>query len=845
MSGPEDGHTGPEDGHTGVSGPAGPASPAGQATLTAVPPRPPAPEEPPRRPGIARWAADLAMGGRFAVSGGRESWARTIMTAVGVGLGVTLLLFAASVPTMDSARNDRSNAMAAFGFGEDPEPGPGTIQIAQANTDFRDNDIQGLVMAPDGARPPRPPGISHVPAAGEMWVSPALKKLLGSDEGKLLRDRFPYRTAGVIGDSGLSGPAELRYYAGITPKQFDHVPSGYRIDRWGAQDTSGDGLDPALVLLVVMGCVVLLLPVLIFIATAARFGGERRDRRLAALRLVGADIPMTRRIAAGESLFGSVLGLAVGAALFLLLREAAGGASMMNLSFFASDITPTLPLALAIVVTVPASAVAVTLIALRAIAIEPLGVVRNATLKRRRLWWRLLLPVLGIGMLAPLAGGFGASSGGGDLQAYQAAAGAVLLLIGTTALLPWLVESVVERFGKGPVPWQLATRRLQLSSGTATRAVSGITVAVAGAIALQMLFASVETQSTQETDQDPNRAQLMMNMSVDDGAQARDAFARLGAAKGVRSVLGVTQDSISDARSKAKDPADIPTDSLTVAGCPALRELARIRSCRDGDVFIVSEPPADEAAADGTVAYAGTDSPFVKPGARVGLSFDDEGMPTAKQKLWTIPRSATAVKPRQDPTGSYRSGLFATPGAFDVTELADPQAVAMIRLDPKVPDADEYVRNASVTITPSMDVMRLTNSSQSAEFRTIRNVLFIGATATLLLIGASMIVTTLEQLRDRKRLLSVLVAFGTRRSTLSWSILWQTAVPVVLGLALSVAGGLALGTMLLKMVGEGMAVDWAGLATMTGIGAGVILLVTLVSLPPLWRMMRPEGLRTE
>ncbi|WP_079152484.1 FtsX-like permease family protein [Streptomyces sp. RTd22] len=835
MSGPKGGPTSPGDGTTG------------RATLTAVRPSPPPPApEPPRRPGIARWAADLAMGGRFAVSGGRESWARTIMTAVGVGLGVTLLLFAASVPTMDAARTERSNAIAAFGFGEEPKPGPGTVHVAQADTDFRDMDISGMVMAPDGARPPHPPGVSGVPDAGEMFVSPALKKLLASDEGKLLRDRFPYRIAGVIGDSGLSGPTELRYYAGITPKQFDSVPSGYHLNAWGATDTSGDGLDPALVLLVIVGCVVLLLPVLIFIATAARFGGERRDRRLAALRLVGADIQMTRRIAAGESLFGSVLGLAVGAALFLLLREGVGGASMMNLSFFTSDITPTLPLALAIALTVPASAVAVTLIALRAIAIEPLGVVRNATPRRRRLWWRLLLPLLGVGMLAPLAGGFGAtSSGGGDLQAFQAAAGAVLLLIGTTALLPWLVESVVERFGKGPVPWQLATRRLQLSSGTAARAVSGITVAVAGAIALQMLFASVEANSTEETDQDPNRAQLIMNMNVDNGTQARDAFDRLGAAKGVRSVLGVTQDSISDARSKAKDPADIPTDSLTVADCPALRELAHLKSCRDGDVFVISEPPAD-AEADGAVDYSVPETPFVKPGAQVNLSFDDEGMPTTgKQKLWTIPSSATAAKPRKDPTGAYRSGVFATPGAFDVTELADPQAVAMMRMDPKVPDANEYVRNASVGIDPAMDVIQLSGVSQSSEFQTIRNVLYIGATATLLLIGASMIVTTLEQLRDRKRLLSVLVAFGTRRTTLSWSILWQTAVPVVLGLALSIAGGLALGTLLLKMVGEGLAVDWTGLAMMTGIGAGVIVLVTLASLPPLWRMMRPEGLRTE
>jgi hypothetical protein len=32
---------------------------------------------------------------------------------------------------------------------------------------------------------------------------------------------------------------------------------------------------------------------------------------------------------------------------------------------------------------------------------------------------------------------------------------------------------------------------------------------------------------------------------------------------------------------------------------------------------------------------------------------------------------------------------------------------------------------------------------------------------------------------------------------------------------------------------------------MSGAGAGVVLAVTLLSLPPLLRLMRPDGLRTE
>jgi len=100
-------------------------------------------------------------------------------------------------------------------------------------------------------------------------------------------------------------------------------------------------------------------------------------------------------------------------------------------------------------------------------------------------------------------------------------------------------------------------------------------------------------------------------------------------------------------------------------------------------------------------------------------------------------------------------------------------------------------------------------------------------------------------LRERRKLLSALVAFGTRRRTLGLSVLWQTAIPIGLGLLLAAAVGLALGLVLLKMVGAEVAVDWPSILTMTGIGAGVVLVVTALSLPPLFRLMRPEGLRTE
>ncbi len=101
----------------------------------------------------------------------------------------------------------------------------------------------------------------------------------------------------------------------------------------------------------------------------------------------------------------------------------------------------------------------------------------------------------------------------GDFNQYLVTGGVVLLLVGVTALLPWIVERVVARLGSGSVAWQLAVRRLQMSSGTAARMVNGIAVAVAGAIALQMLFAGVDDDYTKSTGQDVSRAQMEATLS--------------------------------------------------------------------------------------------------------------------------------------------------------------------------------------------------------------------------------------------------------------------------------------------------------------------------------------------
>ncbi|MGW4749050.1 FtsX-like permease family protein [Streptomyces sp. NPDC004290] len=788
---------------------------------------------------LGTWARDLTLGARFAVTGGRSGLLRTALTATGVGFGVALLLLAASFPNMLFQREVRESVRAVDGSESVTSPRPDSFLHLSRTTVYRDDTISGLLLRPEGDRPPLPPGAPAFPGTGEMLVSPALGKLLDSPGGALLRKRLPYEVVGTIGPAGLIGPADLRYVAHVDFLDTENYDGrGVRYG-WSVPE---EPLNAFLILLVVVACVVLLLPVLVFVATAVRFGGEQRDRRLAALRLIGADTAMTRRIAAGESLAGALLGLLVGAGLFLAARQFAGAFTIWDVNAYPGDVVPMTALAVLVLAVVPVASVVVSLFALRGVAIEPLGVVRTAPPRRRRLWWRLLLLAAGPAILLPRADSVRMNDT--SLDTVAVVTGTTLGLIGLTALLPWLVEAGVKRLHAGPVAWQLAVRRLQLSSGTAARAVSGIVVAATGAIALQMLFQAMEHDFTQGSGEDTTRAQITLGTDARTAGEARGIIDRVARTEGVAGVSGTVESRVWRPGPLKAGEDFSPMASLRVGDCPSLREFATLPSCRDGDVFILLGHGVQGTPPDTIVTRT------ARPGALVALR-DPHPHPSAPKPPagdppppWRIPATARTVDARPDPTGTYQYGVLATPSAIGALPLDEPTAAVMVRLDPAVPDAADLVRNEADAIDPTSWVRTLKDTERDAAFSSVRTGILVGSTLTMLLVAASLLVATLEQLRDRKRLLSSLVAFGTRRSTLSWSVLWQTAVPILLGLALSVAGGLGLGRVLLGMSGQPV-VDWWGFLPVVGVGLALIAGVTLLSLPVLWRLMRADGLRTE
>ncbi len=739
---------------------------------------------------------DLALGLRLAVTGGSGPRLRAVLTAVGVALGVALLLAASSVPNIvdqfDAKRDARAQVYTA-------RPDQATMRWAFADTNFEGRGIRGdaLQQLRPGAVPP--PGIPRLPRPGEMYVSPALAKLLHDEP--LLRERLPARIAGTITHAGLDSPADAAFVLGSDRLRDD--PRAQDIRGWGAHHEH-QPLGVFLTLLVIVMVVALLVPVGVFVGVAVRFGGEDRDRRLAALRLVGASRSTARLVAAGETLLGALAGLAAGALLFWLGRPLAGHVTVSGLAVYPEYLRPGGALAALVAVLVPAMAVGATLVSLRGAVIEPLGVSRRGRPPRRRIAWRTIPTVLGVGCLWSLAGnGRQLSSTSGQ---FLASAGVLLILVGVVTLLPWAVESVVRRAPTGPLSVQLAVRRLQLDAGTTGRVVSGIAVAVAGAIALQTSFAAASREGTVSTGVNVDEANMVVRTTVAPGR----LDATLRRTPGVERSVAVTR----------VDTGDDRFLQAYIADCATIRRATGVARCRDGDAFL----PAGAGA--------------LARGVKVHLGIGDDGR---RGPVVRVPGDAQQLSL---PVGSGGDALVLTPALVRGRRLPGALTQAYVLFGDRA-DAADQVRTAVLKLDPLADASRLTDTIEPTQLASLRRALFLGAVAVLLMIGAALLVAAIEQLRERRRVLAVLAAFGTRRRTMALSVAWQTAVPMVLGLLLAIATGLVLAVLLLGIVGADVIIDWGATAGLAGAGALVVIGVTVLSLPVLHRLMRPDALRVE
>ncbi|MBB5935634.1 FtsX-like permease family protein [Streptomyces zagrosensis] len=349
------------------------------------------------------------------------------------------------------------------------------------------------------AKVPAPPGMPRFPEPGEVWTSPALGALIDH----LPRGRGPAlapgggERAGTLGRAALTRPGELVAVVGHGPRDpamtapreadprrpGDIVPPTPIADFDGrAEKWSAGGQYTALAK---VATVLVIVPLLVLGASAARLSVSRRDQRLAALRLIGATPSRIAGVTTAEAAVTGAVGALFGAAGYAALLPLAAAVPVAGGHWYTADLWVGTPTLLGVLAAVVLMVVGSALAGLRQVVIGPLGVARRAKPPRMK----AVRAVVFVGALAlywQLTKDKETSIG--SIVYFIAAVFLTLSVVG-----PWVVGllgRIVARRARRPATL-LAGRRLIDDPKSAWRAVSGLTLAgfVAGFFALMTVGA--------------------------------------------------------------------------------------------------------------------------------------------------------------------------------------------------------------------------------------------------------------------------------------------------------------------------------------------------------------------
>lgn len=518
----------------------------------------------------------IGLSARLAVSGGRESLVRLVLTAVGVAIGTTMLLLAAGADP--AIRTHQRHTAWQYTLGDSASmEGDGDPLLWMPSSDFVDGEeLTMLHVAATGSGAPVPLGLDRVPRDGEVFVSPALAELLGELPADRLADRFPAPPSGTVGNDYLAGPDDLVAVIGDSVDELRRLdaPEVYQIRTRPAQFQFTDLLRVVLGI----GAVGLLMPVLIFVATSTRIGAARREQRFAALRLAGATPRQTNVIAGVEAGVSAFVGSCLGAVGFALARPYAARIEIDGHQSFVSDFQVAPFLFAAILVAVPGGAVITAMASLRRLRISPLGVARRA--RRPQPTIRRLLPLVigAIGFGIAFAAAIG-SSEVGMLIPVMVTFG--LMIYGIVAAGPWLTvltARLLSRTGRR-ASVLLAGRRLEDDPASGFRAVSGLVLAVFVASVFSGLTPSLlkDNQEGRSALLDPTT--MMARLPPETSGSAADAALDVAVESGA--VGGVLLRTDPDPDRPLTDAAVGRSHTVLVA-CDDLESLDVGRSCAEG-----------------------------------------------------------------------------------------------------------------------------------------------------------------------------------------------------------------------------------------------------------------------
>jgi hypothetical protein len=364
-----------------------------------------------------------------------------------LSVGTALLLVALAVPGAAGSRHERQIRMTPITLSVGTEVPPSHLLWHQLPGEFFGRELVLAALAGVGPDPPTPPGLHRPLAPGEIAVSPALAELLAAPEGRLLRPRLPGRIGAIIEPEGLPSPNALIGYVGVRAASLVEpqvvVGFGPRVD------TFVKPIDLGLIAVVAVLVLGVVAPIGSLIVAATRLSIRSREVRLAALRLIGADVRQLRSAVALESGTLAFLGTALGVPIYLWARSPASSLLPDPFRWFPADLSLPPSVVAATVLMVPCVAILLSSASMRRVALTPLGCVRRSAPRRGKPLWAWLAGA-GLGLLLltfALASATPAVAKPALVLGFSAIVLGVLLAV--PALTGWLAAWLAQR---APLP---------------------------------------------------------------------------------------------------------------------------------------------------------------------------------------------------------------------------------------------------------------------------------------------------------------------------------------------------------------------------------------------------------
>lgn len=800
--------------------------------------------------GLRRVVADVALGSRLAVHGGRGGWVRLLAGAAGLGLCVIVLLTGTSVTTAIANRQVRADSLQPITAGglvispgqKAPPAGGGLFEVHDKDLAAGERLVTGRYVSVLTGLPAKPPGLANWPANGELYVSPALLRYLATSAGEGLRAQIPGRMVGTITDEGLTSGQDLRFYAGIAPTVDG--PTGIRSQNgtvgwgWGAagylEIPENSAVGPLLQALITAGATLVLVPLALFLTILSRLGAAASARRFAAIRLIGGSMRQIRLLAAGESLVSAVLGVALGSVAFLLVRQAVGWLTIGGDGFFPTDFHPApavVALVLMAVITVAVgAAVAGSARAVRGqfVATASVSAAPQRPARQRVLAFTIVVVVTGSVVAFPLASFLGPTVAMLGLSVL-----AVLLAVPLSA--SFLLRALIRGMGtRGSVAWQLGVRRLQFEVALPVRVVAGMSVVVAGAIALQSLVVGLSGQLAGTSHSANHEGSFRVQVSAPTVAELTTIPARIRSLGSYSNFRGGTYLWLSGRGAENGVEAYVGT-------CEQIGENLGIDHCADGDAFAVSD---ESAGADGSVR-----SPIgLRPGAQLKLE-----QPAAGSASIVLPASfrAAAVDADHLRATDFAPNIVLTPAALGAHAdelLRSSFTYLLVRPPADDPSSLTALRTAFGNLSWRVQVSAynevLPSSGRLQLVSTVRWGLIAAGLLTLLVTAAGLVLVSLQQLFDRRRALTLLVASGVPRSVIRRAVMIGALIPAVVGVVVATIIGAALAAGLQFVLLGSVHLDVRTVALYGTSGLLSLLAVTACTIPVVGMLTRVESLRT-